>query len=187
MNIEITIRATELAESINRLADAMATHAAVRLTAAKAAARTEGGEVIIPAGTPLTVTGVSTEPEKPKRTRKAKATEAETTPVAPQEPAVTPAEEPLVPTAALAQQPAEPAYEAVADHPAFADIAAEAKGTPTMDQIAAAGAKLLDDNPDAMPALIQLLSDYGVQAITYLKEDQLPGFAEQLRSLGAEV
>ena len=77
--------------------------------------------------------------------------------------------------------------ETVADHPAAADIAAEAADTPTLDQIANAGAALLDKDPNSMPALLQLLSDFNVQAITFLKEDQLAAFAERLRALGAEV
>ena len=174
MNIEVKIQATELADAIKELASA------IKLTA-NAQPRVEGGEIVIPAGTPLTVTEVTpAEPEIPKRTRK-KAAEA------PQEAPTQPEQPEAVQVAPAAEPPAETPYETVAEHPAFAEIAKEAGAAPTMEQIANAGAKLLDDDPNKMPALLALLGDFNVQAITYLREDQLAAFAEKLRALGAEV
>lgn len=103
------------------------------------------------------------EPEKPKRGKK-KAAEA------PQ------AAEPVQIT---------PAPEAPAESPAEAP--APAGPVPSMEAIANAGAKLLDDDPGKMPALLDLLGEFNVQAITYLHEDQLAAFADRLRALGAEV
>lgn len=171
MNIEVTIRAAELADAIKELASA------IKLTGA-AQPRVEGGELVVPAGTTLTATAVeapapAAEPEKPKRTRK----KAAETPV---EPAVAPQ--------ATEQEQDTPAPQTPAESPAEAPVAiAPAGPVPTMDQIANAGAKLLDDDASKMPALLDLLSEYGVQAITYLKEDQLASFAARLRALGAEV
>lgn len=164
MEITVKIEAPELAAAITRLADALAARTSVQSTPAEAPAIVPTEPAEAPAA----------EPEKPKRTRKTKAAEA------PQEaaPAPAPAEDPA---------PTEQAWETVADHPAAADIAAEAKGAPSIGELANAGAALLDKNPDAMQPLLDLLSDYGVQAITYLRDDQLAGFAERLRALGAEV
>lgn len=67
--------------------------------------------------------------------------------------------------------------------PQYGDPAA----SPTIDQIAAAGAKLLDEDANKMSALLDLLGKYSVQAITQLKPEQLAGFAADLRALGAEV
>ena len=181
MSIEIIIRADALAAAIEKLADAITVRASI--------AKVNGGELQIPAGTPLTVTGVvkataepAAEPEKPKRTRKAaKAAESA------QEPAGEPEAPQAVTTPAEPEKPAEAPWETVADRPAAAVFEAENKPAPTMEQIATAGARLLDANPNAMDQLIALLGEYGVQAITQLKADQLGGFADRLRALGAEV
>lgn len=55
----------------------------------------------------------------------------------------------------------------------------------TMDEIARAGAALVDQGK--MVDLINLLKNFGVPAITQLREDQLPGFAMGLRALGANI
>lgn len=172
MEIQIKIAAPELAAAIDNLA------AAIKLTAT-ARAEISGGELVIPAGTPVTVTDATAEPEKPKRTRKAAKTpesaqEPPREPEAPQPEKVTPA-------------PEKPA-EAPQDAP---ELGAPQYGNPvtapTIDQIAAAGAKLLDEDANKMSALLDLLGKYGVQAITQLKPEQLAGFAADLRALGAEV
>ena len=190
MSIEITIKCDELAAAISALAESITLYAQV--------ATVDGGSLTIPAGTPLTVTEVkpaeqAPEPEKPKRKRVSKqaaemlaesAQEPAGEPAAPQA-TTTPAEP--EPAAESAVEPAAETWEAMADHPAAADIAAEASNAPTMAQISEAGAKLLDDNPAAMQPLLGLLRDFGVQAITQLKQEQLADFAARLRELGAEV
>lgn len=197
MSIEITIKCDALAASISELAASIKLYAA----AAHEQAKADGAELSIPAGTPMTVAEVkpaepeqpAPEPEKPKRKRVSKQA-AEMLAESAQEPAGEPAapEAPAAP--AEPEQPAESPVEAaaetwetVADHPAAADIAAEASNAPTMAQISEAGAKLLDDNPAAMQPLLGLLRDFGVQAITQLKQEQLADFAARLRKLGAEV
>lgn len=110
-------------------------------------------------------------PEKPKRTRKAKQPEppAESTQEA--------AGEPEAPAPAKVDAP----QETPAEEPA------EAPRAVTIDTIAAAGAKLLDDDSSKMQPLRALLREFDVQAITQLRADQLGAFADRLRKLGAEV
>ena len=191
MNIEITIKADALVGAINKLADAITLSASVdhySLTEAKV----ENGEIVLPEGSKLTINRVertkerkqgepaAAEPEKPKRTRKAAAKAPESAQAAavaretPQPEQVTP--EPEKPTEAPQDAPELGA-------PQYGDPAA----VPTIDQIAAAGAKLLDEDANKMSALLDLLGKYGVQAITQLKPEQLAGFAADLRALGAEV
>ena len=155
MNITIEIKATELAEAINRLADAIA------------------GKTT-PVEAPAEAPAVTPEPEKPKRTRKAKQPEPE----APAESTQESAGEPEAPQAATT--PAEP--EKPTESPQEpADV------TLTREAIANAGAALLDRDPNVMTDLLNLLSDYGVQSIMHLGDGQLSGFADRLRALGAEV
>lgn len=194
--IKISIEATALAEAITRLADALAAKpekqaaqytstteqdsAHVLITSTRA--EVEGAEAVLPAGSEYTVTAVDpaqvqvTDAEKPKKTtRKKRAQE-------PQE-----APEPPAPE----QTPPEPqnAQESAQEAPVNAPEPAEPeKPVPTIDQIANAGAALLDtDIEGMMPKLLALLQEFGVQAITQLKPEQLGEFAERLRALGAEV
>ena len=155
MNITIEIKATELAEAINRLADAIAGKTA-------------------PVEAPAEAPAVTPEPEKPKRTRKAKQPEPE----APAESTQESAGEPEAPQAATT--PAEP--EKPTESPQE-----PADATLTREAIANAGAALLDRDPNVMTDLLNLLSDYGVQSIMHLGDGQLSGFADRLRALGAEV
>lgn len=180
MNIEITIKADDLAAAISSLAEAIKLRAKV--------ATVDGAELTIPAGTPLTVTEVvpAQEPEKPKRKRVSKQA-AEMLAESTQEAAVAQEAPQAAATPAEPEKPAEAQWEIVAEGPAAEAFAAEHAPVPTKDQIAAAGAKLLDASPDKMQPLLDLLRDNGVQAITQLKDDQLAGFADQLRALGAEV
>ena len=175
MNIEITINADALAGAISELAGAIRLHA-------EAQTRIENGEIVIPAGTPLTVKDVepvdiveAPEPaaKQPKARKKAAKQQA------PAETSQNAPSEPVADTAPAA--PAEP------EKPAEKPVEAPAATVPTKAEIATAGARLLDKDPNVMQALLTLLGDYGVQAITQLKDDQLAGFAAKLRELGAEV
>ncbi len=60
-------------------------------------------------------------------------------------------------------------------------------GAPTynLDQIAKAGASLVDAGK--MEQLLALLGKYGIQAITQLQPDQYGVFATELRTLGAQI
>ena len=55
----------------------------------------------------------------------------------------------------------------------------------TSDEIARAGASLLEKG--LMPQLIALLGKYNVQSITGLRPDQFPAFAEDLKAMGADL
>lgn len=57
--------------------------------------------------------------------------------------------------------------------------------TYTLDQIAKAGANLVDAGK--MERLLALLTKYGVQAVTQLTPDQYGAFATELRALGAQI
>lgn len=59
--------------------------------------------------------------------------------------------------------------------------------TYSMDQIANAGAALIQSKPEKMDALLGLLAQYGVQAITQLEPGHLGAFATALRGLGAQI
>ena len=190
MSIEITvnIKAPEIAVAIARLALAIERSHGPQFHVEATQAEIKGGELEIPAGTDLTVKDVTPvsdlsvepmkmpEPEKPKRSRKAK---PEPAAEAPAESAQDAPREPEEPQAAVT--PAEP------EKPAESTVVAPVAPAPTIDQIAAAGAKLLDDDAAKMMPLLGLLQEFGVQAITQLKSDQLGAFADKLRGLGAEV
>lgn len=55
----------------------------------------------------------------------------------------------------------------------------------TLDQISRAGASLVDAGK--MQQLLELLGRYGVQAVTQLKPEQYGAFATELRALGAQL
>ncbi len=55
----------------------------------------------------------------------------------------------------------------------------------TLDQISRAGASLVDAGK--MEQLLALLAKYGVQAVTQLQPDQYGVFATELRTLGAQL
>ena len=57
--------------------------------------------------------------------------------------------------------------------------------TYTLDQISRAGASLVDAGK--MQQLLKLLGRYGVQAVTQLKPEQYGAFATELRALGAQI
>lgn len=57
--------------------------------------------------------------------------------------------------------------------------------TYTIDQIARAGASLVDAGK--MEQLLALLARYGVAAVTQLQPDQFGVFATELRALGAQI
>lgn len=106
-------------------------------------------------------------------------------PVAPPQTPVAPTQPPVaapvltaapVPTAASAA-PATPAAPA-ASVPVTAP-------TYTLDQIAKAGAALVDAGK--MEQLLALLGKYGVAAVTQLTPEQYGSFATELRALGAQI
>ncbi len=96
-------------------------------------------------------------------------------PAAPLAPTVppAPAAAPVPPAAPPAPAPAAPA------------VPVTAAPTYTLDQIAKAGASLVDAG--RMEPLLALLSRYGVQAVTQLAPEHYGAFATELRALGAQI
>lgn len=89
-----------------------------------------------------------------------------------------------VATTTPAPAPAAPAQTAAPTNPAPAVPVTKAP-TYTLDQIAKAGASLVDAGK--MEQLLALLAKYGVQAVTQLQPDQYGVFATELRTLGAQL
>lgn len=114
-------------------------------------------------------------------------------PVAPVATPVTPAPVPpvtmppatVVPTQPTpAPAPAAPAQTVAPTNPA-PTVPVTTAPTYTLDQIAKAGASLVDAGK--MEQLLALLAKYGVQAVTQLQPDQYGVFATELRTLGAQL
>lgn len=89
---------------------------------------------------------------------------------------------PTQPTPAPA--PAAPAQTVAPTNPA-PTVPVTMAPTYTLDQIAKAGASLVDAGK--MEQLLALLAKYGVQAVTQLQPDQYGVFATELRTLGAQL
>lgn len=89
-----------------------------------------------------------------------------------------------VATTTPAPAPAAPAQTAAPTIPAPA-VPVTTAPTYTLDQIAKAGASLVDAGK--MEQLLALLAKYGVQAVTQLQPDQYGVFATELRTLGAQL
>lgn len=89
-----------------------------------------------------------------------------------------------VATPTPAPAPAAPAQTAAPTNPAPA-VPVTTAPTYTLDQIAKAGASLVDAGK--MEQLLALLAKYGVQAVTQLQPDQYGVFATELRTLGAQL
>lgn len=116
-------------------------------------------------------------------------------PVAPVVAPVTPAPVPPVTTPPATVVPTQPTPAPVATPtPAPAPVAptnpapavpVTTAPTYTLDQIAKAGASLVDAGK--MEQLLALLAKYGVQAVTQLQPDQYGVFATELRTLGAQL
>ena len=97
----------------------------------------------------------------------------------PDEPRGVPVAAPTAPAAVPAEQSVTPVA------PAPAPVVPVTAPTYTLDQIARAGASLVDAGK--MEQLLALLAKYGVAAITQLQPDQFGVFATELRALGAQI
>lgn len=91
---------------------------------------------------------------------------------------------PVAPAPVPAPAPAAPAQTVAPTNPAPA-VPVTTAPTYTLDQIAKAGASLVDAGK--MEQLLALLAKYGVQAVTQLQPDQYGVFATELRTLGAQL
>lgn len=160
MEITVTVNAPELAGAITKLALAI-----------EGAALNKNGEVTIPAGTTTTVQSVEQVVQP-----------TTVTPVAPQQTA--PAPQPQAQTIPM-PQPTAPVPQPQAPTPAQQTTAQPQQKALTLNDIAMAGAGLVDQGK--MQQVIELLGKYGVQAITQLQPTQFDAFAGELRALGAAI
>ena len=160
MEITVTVNAPELAGAITKLALAI-----------EGAALNKNGEVTIPAGTTTTVQSVEQVVQP-----------TTVTPVAPQQTA--PAPQPQAQTIPM-PQPTAPVPQPQAPTPAQQTTAQPQQKALTLNDIATAGAGLVDQGK--MQQVIELLGKYGVQAITQLQPTQFDAFAGELRALGAAL
>lgn len=131
--------------------------------AIEGAATFKNGEVVIPAGTTATVASI-------------------------EQAAPTPAPQPIAPAPQTAQEtPQQPVPQtpAPAPQPAAPTASQSQQKALTLNDIAAAGARLVDQGK--MQQVIELLGKYGVQAITQLQPTQFDAFAGELRALGATI
>lgn len=108
---------------------------------------------------------------------------------APVEPAIVPTAAPVMPegsagapitVSAPVESPA-----AIPVAPATAAVPVSAPPAYTLDQIAKAGASLVDAGK--MDQLLALLAKHGVAAVTQIQPDQYGIFATELRALGAQI
>ena len=169
MEMKITVEAPDLAASILKLAEAIASGPDPAL--------------LIP-DEPLPVSAYPTTP-------------APVAPVPPVAAPVSPA--PVNPTPGPAPTTAAPSPSPtpVTNAPTAGPTSAAPGNTPapavpvtgapayTLDQISRAGASLVDAGK--MQQLLELLGRYGVQAVTQLKPEQYGAFATELRALGAQI
>lgn len=160
MEITVTVNAPELAGAITKLALAI-----------EGAALNKNGEVTIPAGTTATVQSVEQVVQP-----------TTVAPIAPQQTA--PAPQPQAQTIPM-PQPTAPVPQPQAPTPAQQTTAQPQQKALTLNDIATAGAGLVDQGK--MQQVIELLGKYGVQAITQLQPTQFDAFAGELRALGAAI
>lgn len=176
MEMKITVEAPDLAASILKLAEAIASGPDPAL--------------LIP-DEPLPV---SAYPATPAAAPVAAPVAPVAAPVSPAP--VNPAPGPAPTTAAPVAAPS-PSPTPVTNAPTAGSTSAAPGNTPapavpvtgapayTLDQISRAGASLVDAGK--MQQLLELLGRYGVQAVTQLKPEQYGAFATELRALGAQI
>lgn len=172
MEMKITVEAPDLAASILKLAEAIASGPDPALLIpdeplpVSAYPATPAAAPVAPVAAPVSPAPVNPTPGPAPTTA---------APVAAPSPSPTPVTN--APTAG-------PTSAAPGNNPA---PAVPVTGAPayTLDQISRAGASLVDAGK--MQQLLELLGRYGVQAVTQLKPEQYGAFATELRALGAQI
>ena len=109
---------------------------------------------------------------------------------APQPTAPTPAPQPAVnptPAAVIPQTAAPTAPSAPAPSPAIPMTPVTEAPKYSIDEIARAGAELAQQGPDKIAALTGLLQQFGLQAVTQLRTEQMGPFVLALRGMGARI
>lgn len=109
---------------------------------------------------------------------------------APQPTAPTPAPQPAVnptPAAVIPQTAAPTAPSAPASSPVTPTVPVTEAPKYSIDDIARAGAELAQQGPDKIAALTGLLQQFGLQAVTQLRTEQMGPFVLALRGMGARI
>jgi len=109
---------------------------------------------------------------------------------APQPTAPTPAPQPAVnptPAAVIPQTAAPTAPSAPAPSPVTPTVPVTEAPKYSIDDIARAGAELAQQGPDKIAALTGLLQQFGLQAVTQLRTEQMGPFVLALRGMGARI
>lgn len=109
---------------------------------------------------------------------------------APRPTAPTPAPQPAVnptPAAVIPQTAAPTAPSAPAPSPAIPMTPVTEAPKYSIDDIARAGAELAQQGPDKIAALTGLLQQFGLQAVTQLRTEQMGPFVLALRGMGARI
>ena len=102
---------------------------------------------------------------------------------APQPTAPTPAPQPAV----ISQTAAPTAPSAPAPSPVTPTVPVTEAPKYSIDDIARAGAELAQQGPDKIAALTGLLQQFGLQAVTQLRTEQMGPFVLALRGMGARI
>lgn len=109
---------------------------------------------------------------------------------APQPTAPTPAPQPAVnptPASVIPQTAAPTAPSAPAPSPAIPMTPVTEAPKYSIDDIARAGAELAQQGPDKIAALTGLLQQFGLQAVTQLRTEQMGPFVLAMRGMGARI
>lgn len=109
---------------------------------------------------------------------------------APRPTAPTPAPQPAVnptPAAVIPQTAAPTAPSAPAPSPAIPMTPVMEAPKYSIDDIARAGAELAQQGPDKIAALTGLLQQFGLQAVTQLRTEQMGPFVLAMRGMGARI
>lgn len=109
---------------------------------------------------------------------------------APRPTAPTPAPQPAVnptPAAVIPQTAAPTVPSAPAPSPAIPMTPVTEAPKYSIDDIARAGAELAQQGPDKIAALTGLLQQFGLQAVTQLRTEQMGPFVLAMRGMGARI
>lgn len=109
---------------------------------------------------------------------------------APRPTAPTPAPQPAVnhtPAAVIPQTAAPTAPSAPAPSPAIPMTPVTEAPKYSIDDIARAGVELAQQGPDKIAALTGLLQQFGLQAVTQLRTEQMGPFVLAMRGMGARI
>ena len=172
MEMKITVEAPDLAASILKLAEAIASGPDPALLIpdeplpVSAYPATPAAAPVAPVAAPVSLAPVNPTPGPAPTTA---------APVAAPSPSPTP----------VTNAPTAGPTSAVPGNTPAPTVPVTTAPTYTLDQIAKAGASLVDAGK--MEQLLALLAKYGVQAVTQLQPDQYGVFATELRTLGAQL